>query len=193
MQTDGLRQKRERSRALRVCHLVVRSGFKVPGSSRPGRTMYNQKMFIFWFRRPLVRRWPTAESAAGAERLPVIPVCGSDHRCVDSAHPTHTSRTVQGEIPGCSPFPTRATKDDGKSAITTSRFQGREGRARPVCRWAHELRLTHPIDDRLKPSRLAAGRWVEAMAAPECVESRRRGFSFFRRPMTGRVGSSPTG
>ncbi len=161
---------------------MVRNGFKLTGSSRLACTMYNQKMFIFWFMWVPVRRWPSAESAAGAGRLPAIPVCGSGHRCADrttSVPIPHTSRTVQGEIPRCSPFRTRATKDDGKSAITTSRFPGREGRARPVCRWARELPLTHPEHDRLKSYRLATGRRVEAMAAPAYVESRRRFFFSF--------------
>ena len=89
-------------------------------------------------------------------------VCGSDHQCADrttSVPISHTSRTVQGEIPRCSPFHTRATKDDGKSAITTSRFPFLEDRARPVCRWARELPLTYLVHDRSKPSRLATGRW----------------------------------
>src|SRR5208337_5280932 len=76
------------------------------------------------------------------------PVCGSDHRCADpttSVSISHTSRTVQGEIPRCSPFHTRATEDDGKSAITTSRLLCREDQARPVCRWARELPFTHPV------------------------------------------------
>jgi len=159
--------------------------------------MYNQKMFISWFMLVPARQWSSAESAAGAGRLPAIPVCGSGQRCADRAKGvpiSHTSRTVQGEIPRCSTVRTRATKDDGKSAITTSRFPCREDRARPVSRWAHELPLTHPVHDRLKPSRLATGRRVEAMAAPAYVESHRRVFfSFlFRSPMTERVGSSPS-
>jgi len=89
------------------------------------------------------------------------PVCGSGHRCADPAHSvpiSHTSRTVRSEIPRCSPFHTRATKDDVKTAITTSRLPCREGRVRPVSCWARELPLTHPVHDRLKPSRLATAR-----------------------------------
>jgi len=99
-------------------------------------------------------------------------VCGSDHQCADSAHLTHSP----GRDPPRSRFHTRETKDDGKSAITTSRFPFLKDRARPACRWARELPLTHPVHDRLKPSRLATGRWVKAMAATACVESRRRDF-----------------
>ncbi len=130
----------------------------------------------------VTRRRSVRWSAAGAGRLPAIPVCGSGLRCADRTRGvsiSHTSRTVHGEVPRCSPFHTRATKDDGKSAITTSRFPGREGRARPVCRWARELPLTHPEHDRLKSYRLATGRRVEAMAAPAYVESRRRFFFSF--------------
>ena len=175
--------------------MVVRNGFKLTGSSRLACTMYNQKMFIFWFMWVPARRWPSAESAAGVRRLPANPVCGSGHRCADrttSVSIPHTSRTVQGEIPRCSPFRTPATKDDGKSAFTTSRFPCCEDRARPVSHRAHELPLAHPVHDRLKPSRLATGRRVEAMAAPAYVESRRWVFFLFRRPMTERVGSSPS-
>ncbi len=173
--------------------MVVRNGFKLTGSSRLACTMYNQKMFIFWFMWVPAQRWPSAESAAGAGRRPAIPVCGSGLRCADrttSVPISHTPRTVQGEVPRWSPFRTRATEDDGKSAITTSRLPCREDRARPVSRWAHELPLAHPVHDRWKPSRLATGRSVEAMAAPAYVEARRL-FFLFRRPMTERVGPSP--
>ena len=71
-------------------------------------------------------------------------MCGSGLWCADQTKGvpiSHTSRTIQGEIPRCSPFHTRATKDDGKSAITTSRIPFLEDRARPVCRWACKLPL----------------------------------------------------
>jgi len=71
-------------------------------------------MFIFWFMWVPARRWPTAESAGGAGRLPLTPVCESDHRCAESTHKCadrttsvtipHAPRTVQGEILWCYPF-----------------------------------------------------------------------------------------
>jgi len=142
----------------------------------------------------VTRRRSVRLSAAGTGRLPAIPVCGSDHRCADRATSVsipHTSRTVQGEIPWRSPFHPRATKGDGKTAITTSRLPCREGRARPVCRWARELPLTYLVHNRSKPSRLATGRGVEAMAVPAVGCERHdaaHGLGFFRAPSHSRPG-----
>jgi len=112
--------------------------------------MYNQKMFIFWFMWVPARWWPTAESAAGTGQVPALLVFGSGVQRADRATSvpiSHTSRTVQSEIPRCSPFHPRVTKGDGKTAITTSRLPYLEDGDRPACRWAYELPLIHTIHD----------------------------------------------
>jgi hypothetical protein len=117
------------------------------------------------------------------------PVCGSDHQCVDSAHLTHSP----GRDPLVLSFHPRAMKSDGKSAITTSRFPCLEDGDRPACRWARELPFANLLHDRSKPSRLAMGRWVEAMAAaPRAIDRTVEVFMAFR-PMIGHAGSSPLG
>ena len=96
-------------------------------------------------------------SAAGARRLPAIPVCGSGVQCADPAigvrigPPVCRFRTPHAQSRARSPgglhFYPRATKDDGKSAITTSRLPFLGDRARPVSRWARELPLTYLVHD----------------------------------------------
>ena len=93
-------------------------------------------MFIFWFVWVPARRWPTAESAAGAGRTLAIPVCGLDHH----VSIPHTSRAVQGEIPWCYPFTLGQRKVMGDQPLCmTSRYPCLEDGDRPACRWACEL------------------------------------------------------
>ena len=108
MRIDGLRQEApRRSRALRVCHLVVRSGFKLTGPSRLACTMYNQKMFIFWF------MWVLR---GGGQPLSQPPERGGSQRfqCADRASSVRIARPVcrfrtphaqsRARSPGALPF-----------------------------------------------------------------------------------------
>ena len=144
-------------------------------------------------------------------RLPAIPVCGSGVQCADPAigvrigPPVCRFRTPRAQSRARSPggfhFYPRATKDDGKSAITTSRLPFLGHRARPLNRWAHELQLTLSRRKLLETLSARDGPMGWGMAAPAVQRERygtTHGLVFFMRhrirdrgfsPRSGRKGS----
>lgn len=143
-----------RFRALRVCIWPSRGGFKPTGSPRPDCTMRNQKTIIFWFMQVHARWWSTTEPAAGA-RLPSNSIVRIGPPVCRFRIPHAQSRA---RSPGALPFTLGQRKMVGNQPLRRRNFPCREDRAQPVWCWAHELSFTHPVHDRLKPSRFATGR-----------------------------------